>query len=73
MEISISSNVVVIMRDVNRIDKICNELATIWKEIPDWRLGQLFVNLQRWEGYDLFFLEDEDLIQELKDFILGEE
>ena len=61
------------MRDINRIDKICNELSKIWKLIPDWRLGQLFVNPQRWEGHDLFFIEDDDLIKELKNFIIGDE
>lgn len=25
------------MRDINRIDKFCNELAKYWKQVPDWR------------------------------------
>ena len=61
------------MRDVNRIDKILTEVGDLWKQIPDWRLGQLFVNLQRFEGHDLFYYEDERLVAALKQFINGTE
>lgn len=34
------------MRDPNRIDKFLDELGKIWKEeCPDWRFGQLIVNV----------------------------
>lgn len=56
------------MRDPNRIDKVLKELGDIWKQVPDWRLGQLFCNLQRFEGTDLFFYEDEKLIEALKTY-----
>ena len=30
------------MRDPDRIDAFCKELAKIWKsKVPDWRFGQL--------------------------------
>ena len=31
------------MRDIKRIPKILEELEQIWKENPDYRLGQLLV------------------------------
>ncbi len=57
------------MRDINRIDEILADLGEQWKRIPDWRLGQLFNNLQRYENSDLFYIEDKKFITELKKFL----
>ena len=57
------------MRDPNRIDGILEELRELWKQVPDWRLGQLFCNTQRNEGYDLFFYEDDELINAIKNLL----
>ena len=35
------------MRDLNRIPETLKELEILWKRSPDWRLGQLIVNLNR--------------------------
>ena len=56
------------MRDPNRIDTILKQLGDIWKQVPDWRLGQLFCNLQRYEDSDLFFYEDQKLINAFKSY-----
>lgn len=56
---------VVIMRDVNRIDGILKELAEIWKKQPDTRLGQLLLNVAQ-DPY-LYYIEDEELINKLKE------
>lgn len=53
------------MRDVNRIDVILNEIKNIWKKYPDLRLGQLICNVIRDPA--LYYIEDEDLIKELKE------
>ena len=45
------------MRDPNRIDVFCAELAAIWHKVPDWRFGQLVTNVL---GRDPFYIEDED-------------
>lgn len=29
----------ILMRDPNRIDVICDLLKEVWKQYPDWRLG----------------------------------
>jgi len=52
------------MRDPKRIDRIIGLLRTAWKNNPDWRLGQLVVNLSSFAGVfptpDTFYIEDED-------------
>lgn len=45
------------MRDPNRIDVFCSELAAVWHKVPDWRFGQLVANVL---GRDPFYIEDED-------------
>ena len=61
------------MRDLNRIKPYCDELATIWGMVPDWRLGQLMVNImaeyKAEKGTDPFYTEDEDFIKYISDYI----
>ena len=57
------------MRDVNRIDKFLEEFGELWKKYPDLRFSQIVCNLQRYIGNDGFYLEEEDYIQKLKDFL----
>lgn len=57
------------MRDINRIDKILAGIGEEWKRVPDWRLGQLFNNLQRYRQDDLFYVEDDKFVQILKEFL----
>jgi len=52
------------MRDPNRIDVICDLLRDVWKQVPDWRLGQLIFNLTG--KYDCFYMEDDTLEEALK-------
>lgn len=61
------------MRDPERIDEFCNELAKMWKEnCPDWRFGQLMTNFFSEEYYskgrDPFFPEEEDIKKSLEKF-----
>lgn len=59
------------MRDTNRIHETTEKLSILWKEyFPDWRLGQLINNLSRWSENDLFYLEEDDFIELLIDFII---
>ena len=54
-------------RDVGRIQPFCDRLAAAWAKLPDWRFGQLMVNLLREyeaeHGRDFFFLEEYEMIQ----------
>lgn len=60
------------MRDSNRIDKFCNELAQLWHKVPDLRFGQLMCNLleeyTRVTKKDPFFPEDEELMEFFKKY-----
>lgn len=61
------------MRDPERIDKFCDEIAEIWKEkIPDWRFGQTMSNFTRYlrvRGIDIFFLEENEFMKYFKEFL----
>lgn len=61
------------MRNPNRIKPYCDTLATIWGMVPDWRLGQLMVNAclayKNEHGNDPFYVEDEDFLMYLYNFI----
>lgn len=54
-------------RDVERIQPFCDRLAAAWAMLPDWRFGQLMVNLLRdyeaEHGRDFFFLEEDEMIE----------
>ena len=52
------------MRDPERIDRILGLLRKEWKKFPDWRLGQLLVNIadaDGWTNSDLFYYDDDRL------------
>ena len=58
------------MRDPDRIDKILEEVKRVWEKFPDLRLGQLLLNIPI--SGDIYYIEDEQLIRELKKLYLGE-
>ena len=57
------------MRDPKRIDRICDLLKILWKQVPDWRLGQLISNVI--EQQSLYFIEDEDMEKLLECYLKG--
>ena len=60
------------MRDPNRIDQFCNDLAACWHRVPDWRFGQLISNVLG--AYvsetkrDIFFPEDNEIMDFIKKY-----
>ena len=59
------------MRDVKRIKKFCDELATVWeKNCPDWRFGQMICNVfgEMAMERDPFFPEEDEMIKFFKDY-----
>ena len=60
------------MRDPKRIDKFCNELASLWHKVPDWRFGQFLCNVFGDYQRDLFFPEDDELMKHMKDYFKKE-
>lgn len=62
------------MRKVERIDKFCNELAKIWKEnCPDWRFGQLMVNVLNSMPKDPFFPEEDEMLEFFQNYFKPQE
>ncbi len=62
------------MRDINRIDKVTDELNKLWKEkYPDFRFGQLVYLLadklfEDYEGRkDIFIPEDDKWLEVIND------
>ena len=57
-------------RDTRRIQPFCDRLAKAWEKLPDWRFGQLMVNLMRdyvaEHGHDIFYLEEDEMIREIE-------
>ena len=63
------------MRDPKRIKTILGLIRRIWEEYPDLRLGQLIVNTipPGHDNVDLYYLEDEKLVEKLKATYCGGE
>ena len=58
------------MRDVNRIPEILKELERVWKDKPDFRLGQLITVATRpsTPHPTTFYIEDDKILEGLKSF-----
>lgn len=56
------------MRDPNRISRILNLIATLWKNNPDMRLGQLLSNFAEFRG-DPFYYEDDITEEKLRSWV----
>lgn len=56
-------------RNPNRIDDVLKQMGELWKEVPDWRFMQLICNFQRYIGQDGFYIEDNKLIEKLKEWM----
>lgn len=57
------------MRKVERIKPFMLELAKIWEEnCPDWRFGQLIVNVLGSFDRDPFFPEEDEMLELFKGY-----
>lgn len=54
------------MRDPDRITEVIWLIRQIWEQEPDLRLCQLILNISKSQGEDLYYLEDEELINRLR-------
>ena len=62
------------MRDAYRLYKFYEELREIhMKYFPDWRFGQMISNvLVDWRfktGKDIFYIEEDEMIQIFRDYV----
>jgi len=53
-------------RDEKRIEPFLEKLKELWEIYPDWRFGQIVVNVL---GRDPFYIEDDRAIVALQQFI----
>ena len=51
------------MRNPKRIQTFCDRLARAWSNVPDWRFGQLIINVLGEMERDPFFPEDDEMIK----------
>ena len=49
---------------INLNQYISDRLKEVWKQYPDWRLGQLLFNITG--QYDMFYVEDDTIEYELQ-------
>ena len=54
------------MRDPKRIKTICKLLEKLWLQVPDQRLGQLLSNYIYGHSVDIFYNEDDLVLNKLK-------
>lgn len=65
------------MRNPDRLDPFYTEMCRLHKaNFPDWRFGQLMSNFLGWamgtKGIDIFFPEEERMLELFKEFCGGE-
>ncbi len=58
------------MRDINRIPEILKELERVWRDNPDFRIGQLITVATRPSSSHptTFYIEDDKMLEGLKSF-----
>lgn len=56
------------MRDNKHIDKFCAELAKLWHIVPNWRFGQFISNVLGSYKGDIFFPEDDKMLDFMKKY-----
>lgn len=54
------------MRDKERIESTLKTIESIWNKYPGLRLGQLILNVC--SDPTLYYIEDDRLVQKLKDY-----
>lgn len=63
------------MRDPNRIKPFCTELAELWSNWPYLRFGQIVYNILKYVqfeyGKDIFYMEDKELMEVLREQLRG--
>jgi len=55
------------MRDPNRIPEVLELIRQLWEKYPDWRLGQLLVNVS--DTDNIFYVEDDRVEKGLVNYL----
>lgn len=56
------------MRDIKRIKPFLEEIEKLWEKVPDWRFGQLIVNVLGTCKKDPFFYEEDEMLELWEEF-----
>lgn len=56
------------MRDPKRIKPFLEKLEQIWNKFPDMRFGQFIENVSHLKKQELYFLEEEQLLELFENF-----
>lgn len=56
------------MRDIKRIKPFLEEIEKLWEKVPDWRFGQLIMNVLGTCKKDPFFYEEDEMLELWKEF-----
>ena len=59
------------MRNPDRIDPFLERVGKVWKKFPNWRFGQLMVNVLNSMPKDPFFPEDDEMIEYFENYFKG--
>ena len=58
------------MRDSNRLDNSYEEIKELHRMLsPDLRIGQFLLNCIESQSKDLYYMEDREFIQKLRDYV----
>ena len=60
------------MRNIDRIDKFCDQLKEEWKKYPEFRFGQMMMNIlceMSARGRDPFFPEEDEMIEFIHNYM----
>ncbi len=57
-------------KDPKRVDPLMKRLTAVWRQNPELRLGQLIGNALN-SNVDLYYVEDDKLINELELYTAG--
>ena len=59
------------MRNMGRIPRMMEIIESYWIKVPDWRFGQLIENIKTFsEKPDLFYVEDDEMIELFDEFFM---
>ena len=56
------------MRDPNRIKPFLEEIEKLWSKNPDWRFGQLVINVTRTGvvNTEIYNMEEEEFLKKME-------
>ena len=60
------------MRDPDRITEVLANVEELWRQYPDWRLGQLLCNVAAWADptpESVWVVEDDEVVAQIEEHL----